>query len=96
VVEYLASTARTLCSHVVGSWFGFSANAAETEALASIAPEQDGFVCELAHDEGAGPYRPTPADSLRRKHRSIVASDASMDLFLGNFRNEGPSFTVQP
>jgi hypothetical protein len=56
VVEYLASTARTLCSHVVGSWFGFSANAAETEALASIAPEQDGFVCELAHDEGAGPY----------------------------------------
>jgi hypothetical protein len=53
MVEYLASTARTLCGHVVGSWFGFSANAAETGALASIAPEQDGFVCELAHRKGS-------------------------------------------
>jgi hypothetical protein len=54
MVEYLASTARTLCGHVVGSWYGFSANAAETEALASIAPAQDGLVCELAHDKGSG------------------------------------------
>jgi hypothetical protein len=37
MVEYLASTARTLCGHDIKNCLGFHSLAAETGALASIA-----------------------------------------------------------